>query len=233
MVKIKRNIRYKRNLILCFLLALILFSCETSIFGPNRGEIKGIVTNNVGDFIESVKISAHVIEENSSQTIAEASSNNNGSYELIDVLIGEIQLTTEVNGYKNEIATISVTQENNYKEKDFILLGAPELLSVNFDKNEASISNIEEIKITVSTRDLYNSDFATYFLNMQALVKNTSNEIIKIYSLSTFNNQQYQLFNLIIPATEFVEGSYKIEFFGIDEDNIKSNSIIKEFIIKN
>lgn len=222
-------------LILGVILICTVFSaCEKDIFGPNKGDIDGVVYNNVGEVIQSVIINASIIDSTSTEKLAIASSNQDGTFELIDIILGEIQLTTVMSGYREEIVTVSLTQQNNYKKHDFNLLGAPEILAVSLDKNEASITNDESISLNVSTEDLYKTMAASYNINIQGLVKNSSQEIVKIYNMSTSNEQkQYQLFELEVLATDFVVGNYTIELSAIDADAIKSNVFIKNFKITN
>ncbi|MFT4646234.1 MAG: hypothetical protein ACJAX3_002779 [Patiriisocius sp.] len=62
---------------------------------------------------------------------------------------------------------------------------------------------------------------------MHGLLKNTNDEIIKIYDIETVNDQQYNIFEFYIFANELFAGEYTIEFNAIDEDNIESNTILK------
>ena len=215
------------------LICAMFCACEKDIFGPNKGDIDGVVYNNVGEIVPSVTINASIIDSTSIEILAIASSNQDGSFELIDVGLGEIQLKTQINGYREELVTISLTQENNYKKHNFSLLGAPEILSVSLRNNEASITNNESILVNVSTQDLFKSELSLYLLNLQGLVKNSNQEIIKIYNLSTLNTLQNQLFDLEILAIDFEAGTYTIEFNATDNDGILSNRYLKEITITN
>ena len=223
-----KEFKFIIGLLLC---SILISSCEKDIFGPNGGEIIGVVYNNIGVPVKSVKITASIIDATSEEIIATATTNTDGSYELLDVRLGEIQLITEVRGYKEDLATMTIVQDSNSKEYDFTLEGAPEILSVILDKGEISIADNDSIFVSLSTVDFYNSDGTIEKLNMNGLLKNTNDEIIKIYDIETVNDQQYQLFEFYIFANELVAGEYGIEFNAIDKDNIKSNTILKTLII--
>ena len=212
-----------------FLLTIVSFtSCEKNIFGPNKGDIEGFVFDSFNRPIESVSITTVILDSNS-QVGVSTSTNQNGSYKLLDVALGSIQISTNKKGYREELTSVVINQENNTARYDFNLEGAPEVLFVVQSETSASINLNDTINFSITTEDMYNSPNADYELVFSSVIKNSNQEIIKVVDVTSSNSQPTQLFNLSIQANEFLMGDYTIEFLAIDKDNISSNIKIARF----
>jgi hypothetical protein len=215
-------------------LLVLISSCEENIFGPNEGNIKGTITNNHGIPIEGVVLSAKVIDgnnEDENSTINTATTDNNGNYILNDTQLGNIQVSTSYIGYREQIKSLNLTQDNDVKTIDFTLNGAPKFISSTQNTSVASISNNDTISFTVALTDDYSTNNDNFSYSVSAIVYNAENEVVKIYDLNSNNSQRTQLFDLQISAIDFTEGMYTINFEGTDNDNIKSNTLSKKFNI--
>jgi len=220
-----------RNLLLLLLIASLTYSCKESIFGPNSGNIDGTIYDDFGRPVRSVLLTTIVLDSNFSSI--STSSDDNGAYQLLEVPLGTVQIQTKLKGYRDDIKSVHITQDENKGRLDFKLIGAPEILSTILDKDSASKQNNDTLRISLSTIDLYNSDNASYDLDISGIVKDENKTVVKIYDLQSQNSQQNQLFEIDILATELAVGKYTIDFIAYDEDNLQSPQKSVEFSISN
>lgn len=222
---------YSKVLWIGFGLALFISGCKESIFGPNSGDISGKVSDHFNRPIQSASLSTIVLDSNRNATFT--TSDENGEFQLLEVALGTIQVSAQLRGYKEDVRSVHIDQDNNKGSINFNLVGAPEIISVTLNADSASRSMSDTLTMSISTMDVYNSPNSTYDLDVSGIVKDDKGTVVKIYDLESQNAQQNQLFSFNILANDFVVGTYTIDFVAYDEDNIDSQMKSASFRIVN
>jgi hypothetical protein len=227
-----------KKIIIALAFSCFLFACKKNIFGPNKGDISGVVTDIHANPIQSVDVSSSFIidnedVENPKKNTVNTSTDENGEYFLNDVGLSENEIKFTKEGYKELKQYINLTQENNNETFNVKLIGAPEFITITTNSNILSISNTDTITVSVNIKDEYNES-SSPVLNCSLLIYDTSNNLVltKQMNLSSSSLQNF-LFDENITPADLNVGNYAlaVEFYDnetsiIKESNIKSISVI-------
>ncbi|GAB4379089.1 MAG: hypothetical protein Kow0075_09490 [Salibacteraceae bacterium] len=200
------------------LLTLLLLStlpgCEKNIFGPNKGTLSGYITDENGHPIRGVAVKAvYVIDENvesPEQKTAHAVSNQQGYYEVMDLGLTENTVSFEKFGYQSSSYTINISQEDNTRELNETMIGAPVYVSSDITKVVLSDSLGDSTLVSCSVKDLYQESAS---IELTLLVYDHQNNLSKSLEMNlTANSSTRFEFRLMLYAKQFTAGEYTLGF---------------------
>lgn len=208
----------------------LFFACNKVNFAPVKGEIEGIIVNNLNQPVEEATITAHFIKpsnngEGSERTITKES-DSNGYYHFED-LFDEVQIEVRADDEKlsGEIKTIDLGSEGFNQQLNFKLEGVPELLDFYADSTSLSLQSPfgDQITLVVHFQDFYNSFNNTNY-TITILMENDLGAIV--HSFSNFTPKVLAQTNFVFERTLHVSdlpqnispGNYNLKPEIVDAD---------------
>jgi hypothetical protein len=217
-----------------FFLLMILSSCTTDIFGPNKGTLKGVIKDTNNKLLEGVTITATFLDaDNISNTIS-AVTDSNGSYFLEDVLLTQNKIRIQKEGFKEVNTSINLTQNNNEQTVNQTLIGSPEISQINISDAIISIAANETSVITVTVKDSFNEDATSinYSVKLLLSVSDILNTSV-IMSLKT-NSLHTFVFESTLNAVDLNANSFSIAIEVADPDmNFNSKEFQQNLTVSN
>lgn len=214
--------KMKRTIPIITLLTIFGWSaCEEIDFLPIKGTIEGNITDNNGNYLPGVQITAAFkAPSESGQAFEETRSTTTdaeGHYRLTE-LWDEISLSIDHPGFRPFFTQIDLGEKYN-PQVDIILEGSPSILAIVPDTTTLSASTQDTLIVDIEVSDTYNSGGNFYEVNL--LLQNEAGVTKAIVpSITRFAGKEQFLFEaLVITADlQLPSGNYALTVEVLDPD---------------
>ena len=155
-----------------YLALLVVTGCEKNIFGPNRGTLSGIVTDQNDVPISGVEITSSFLvsiddEGNGRFREAKGTTDQDGYYELRQVGLDENEVVYKKDGFEELTQIVFISQEDNNQLLNVVLTGSPILTSFAVSDDQLSLTENDTTEISVTFLDEFQEFSSTnYTVNM-------------------------------------------------------------------
>lgn len=207
--------------ILCLLSLLAFLGCKEVIFIPIQGAIEGYITDNNGDPISGVTVSATFVAATSSgqafPSTKSTSTNNEGYYKLIE-LWDEVEINIQHAGFESMFQFIDL-QGNPQPELNIELVGSPTIQAITLNKNTLALNTqaLDTILAKIEILDVYNSQFGNYSGNL--ILQNSAGKAQSIFATTNeIGSQNLFLLEALITNGELPQGTYSVLVEATDPD---------------
>lgn len=195
-----------RNLLLLILIFLTI-SCEKNIFGPNRGTVRGTVTDENNVALHNVTVSAKFlvsIDEDGQKKFETVNTvtDQSGYYELLEVGLDENEITFTRLGFDTLTSYINISQANNDRRLNVELIGSPVFDIIRLSPSTVSLAAEDSTHMEVSFTDMYQEQGGEYQVNV----------------LFYLNNILEHSFSFESKASSFTTHVYERNVYGTDLD---------------
>ena len=207
------------NFLLLLLLGLSgLISCEKAIFLPRQGAIEGIITNNNGEPMAGVEVSASFEAASpNGQPFHEVKSirtDRDGYYRLSN-LWDEVEVNIVQPGFQPLIHHVDL-RKNTQPVVNLVLVGSPTIKNVAFDKT--TLQSSDTIVARMEIEDVFNSQPGNYGGNL--LLMDMQGAIQSIFPAGAIQESQNRfLLEALITADVMPPGSYQVLVEVFDPDS--------------
>lgn len=215
-----KNIPFKLLLVLSL---VSYFGCEKVTWLPIQGDIEGFVTDNNGQTLAGVTVTAS-FESPTEFGQAEMKSSTfvtgpDGYYRLED-LWDAVQIRAEHPGHELTSVLVELKLKDQSPRVDFSLNGSPFIQGLTFSKTNLSVTSgiLDSIQFTLEVTDAYNNMLGDYQSNL--LLENGSGSTQAIIP-GTIQSQGLDrvLLQGWITSEDLVSGTYRVSAETLDPDN--------------
>jgi hypothetical protein len=222
-----------KNIVLIILFTLIIISCETNIFGPNEGTVKGTVQDIYNNPIKgaNVKITYFEINKDGNQTeksITRAS-DSSGAY-VADVPLAEIGVFITKNGYQEVTFYDYLEQDNSKRSFSTRMIGNPAITTFRVINNPVTVIENDTMHFSVNITDEYKFKKQEPYWALLSIKEGDID--IRTYEIEIpYFSSSFKVFHNKIglnanhgdtlrPGSEYI-----LELLVIDSDELKSNTL--------
>ena len=197
-----------------------LSACEEIDILPSKGIIEGIVTDNNGEFLTGVQITATFeAPSESGQAIPEThitTTDAEGHYRLIE-LWDEVSLSIDHPGFRPVFTQIDLG-EGRHPEVNIMLEGSPSILAVVPSKTTLSATMQDTLIVQIEVSDTFNSGPSFYEVNL--LLQNAAGITQAVVPAITISASQEQSLHeaWVTSDLQLPLGSYTLTVEAIDPD---------------
>lgn len=209
-------------------------SCEDVAFLPAKGTIDGIITDNNGEALQGVQITASFEEPSQSGQAFEnnktAITDSEGYYRM-DNLWDKVYLSVNHSSFLPASTLVELKNKTNWLTADFTLSGSPTIIDVNLSKTVLSATEPDTVTISVEVQDEFNNIAQGYICNLLFYRPDGSAFTVLNADLESQGFKEF-LFNAIITTGLLPSGVYTIAAEARDPDGnehrVKTSSITVE-----